>query len=44
MFEATLQTKIEFIMENIAEFSELHLFNNLKTNALSNEGISREKY
>ena len=30
-------------MENVAEFSELPLFNNLKIKSLSNEGVCPEK-
>ena len=43
LFEVILQTKIEFIMENVAEFSELPLFNNLKIANLCNEGVCPEK-
>ena len=43
LFEAILRTKIEFIMENVAEFSELPLFNNLKIANLCNEGVCPEK-
>ena len=39
LFEAILQTKIEFTIENIAEFSELPLLNNLKIANLCNEGV-----
>ena len=42
LFEAILRTKTEFIMENVAEFSELPLFNNLKIANLSNEGVCPE--
>ena len=42
LFETILQTKIEFIMENVAEFSELPLFNNLKIANLSNESVCPE--
>ena len=43
LFEAILRTKTEFIMENVAEFSELPLFNNLKITNLCNEGACPEK-
>ena len=43
LFEAILQTKIEFIIENVAEFSELPLFNNLKIANLCREGVCPEK-
>ena len=43
LFEAILRTKTEFIMENVAEFSELPLFNNLKITNLCNEGVCPEK-
>ena len=43
LFEAILRTRIEFIMENVAEFSELPLFNNLKIANLCNEGVCPEK-
>ena len=43
LFEAILQTKIEFIMENVAEFRELPLLNNLKIANLCNEGACPEK-
>ena len=43
LFEAILRTKIEFIMENVAEYSELPLFNNLKIANLCNEGACSEK-
>ena len=43
LFEAILRTKIEFIMENVTEFCELPLFNNLKTANLCNAGVCSEK-
>ena len=43
LFEAILRTKTEFIMGNVAEFSELPLFNNLKITNLCNEGVCPEK-
>ena len=43
LFEAILRTKTEFIMENVAEFSELPLFNNLKITNLCHEGVCPEK-
>ena len=43
LFEAILWTKIEFTMENVAEFSELPLFNNLKIANLCNEGVCPER-
>ena len=39
VFEAILRTKIEFIMENVAEFSNLNLLNNLNIKNLCNEGV-----
>ena len=43
LFEAIPCTKIEFIMENVSEFSELPLFNNLKNANLCIEGVCPEK-
>ena len=43
LFQAILRTKIEFITENVAEFSELPLFNNLKITNLCKEGVCPEK-
>ena len=43
LFEAILRTKIEFITENVGEFSDLPLFNNLKIANLCNEGVCPEK-
>ena len=43
LFEAILRTKIEFIMENVVEFSELPLLNNLKIANLCNEVVCPEK-
>ena len=43
LFEVIRRTKIEFIMENVAEFSELPLFNNLKIANLCNKGLCPEK-
>ena len=39
VFEAILRIKIEFIMENVAEFSNLNLLNNLNIKNLCNEGV-----
>lgn len=43
LLETILRTKMDFIMENIAEFSELPLFNNQKIANLCNEGACPEK-
>ena len=43
LFEVIRRTKIEFIMENVAEFSEMPLFNNLKIANLCNKGLCPEK-
>ena len=43
LFKAVLQPKIEFIMENVVEFSELPLFNKLKIANLCNQGVHPEK-
>ena len=43
LFKAILRPKIEFIIENVVEFSELPLFNNPKIANLCNQGVHPEK-
>ena len=43
LFKAILRPKIEFIMENVVEFSELPLSNNPKITNLCNQGVNPEK-